>query len=104
MSLLDRLKKGKTKTVNIPDSEEKVHIRTLSVKELDAYIKAVQVPDADQVRLLLELLILAVTDENGKPQWTADDYESLRELPLKVIKHVAEEIAMFSGVAETKNA
>lgn len=98
MSLLERLKKGKTKTVNIPDSDEKVQIRSLSVRELDAYGKAIQAPEADHVRLLLDLMILAVTDAEGKPVWTADNADELRDLPLSVVKHVAEEIAAFSGV------
>jgi hypothetical protein len=97
MSLLDRLKKGKRKEITTPEGEQ-ITIRCLSVREIDAYSKAIQEPDADHVRLLLDLMILAVVDADGKPVWTADDAESLRDLPLSVVKFVAEEIAKFSGV------
>ena len=97
-TLIERLKKAKTKSVSIPDSDEKVLVRKLSARELDTYGKAVQQPDADHVGLLVGLMIKGVQNEDGSATWTDADAEALRDLPLSTIKTLAEAIAAHSGI------
>lgn len=102
-TLLDRLKKGKTKTVAIPNSEEKVQIRSLTMREMIAFEKDRGAPDADHTALMIKILALAVVDETGEQVWADADVESLSDLPLSVIKHITEEAMTYSG-ATPKNA
>jgi len=97
-TLIERLKKAKTKSVPIPDSDEKVLVRKLSAREFDAYGKAINQEGADHVGLLVGLIIKGVQNEDGSPAWSDDDADALRDLPLSTLKALAEAIAAHSGI------
>jgi hypothetical protein len=98
VNLIERLKKAKAKPISIPGTDEKVFIRPLSAREMHEYGKAVEKPDADHVGLLVGMLIQSVQDEEGNAVWKATDADAMRDLPLKTIKFLAEEIGKYSGV------
>ena len=98
MNLLNRLKNKKPKTITIPGSDETIQVRSLSVREMEAYESAVKLPDVDHIALLLKLLIVAVINADGSPAWAESDKESLRDLPLSTVRAVAEGVIEYSGI------
>ncbi len=83
--------KGARKTVTVPELGGDVMIQTITAAAAQMVTK-----DTD----LVDYVILSVITEDGKPMFSFEDREPLRQLPMKAIKGIVDEVIAFNGLSK----
>lgn len=92
--------KLKTKDIEIPDTGT-VRVRELSAVQVSNYAKQHKA-GAEEIDLLVSLVIGSVIDESGNPLFkeTEAERQEIRELPLSVLKAIADTATELAGITE----
>jgi hypothetical protein len=93
---LTRGKTRKTADVEIPDMGT-VAVRELSAAEVSQYVKRHQ-DGQDDVDSLAWLVTTSAIDDAGKPLFRPEDAAELRDMPLHVLKPIADAVAKLAGL------
>lgn len=90
--------KLKTRDIDIPDLGI-VKVRELSAAQVSAYASEAKA-GKEEIDLLASLVIGSVVDESGKPIFsdTDQDRKVVRDMPLSILKAVAETAADLAGI------
>jgi Phage tail assembly chaperone, TAC len=84
--------------VDVPEWEEKVYIRKISVRDQMQLSDETQ----DPKRLAMRILLVSISDENGNRKLTDDDLELLLDQPFPVIMPLLLEAARVNGQSESE--
>jgi hypothetical protein len=90
--------KLKVKDVEIPDMGT-VKLRELSAAQVSHYAKQHKA-GAEEIDLLTSLVIGSVIDDSGHPLFQDADAPHIREMPLHVLKAVADNAVELAGIAD----
>ncbi|MEI7294038.1 hypothetical protein WCQ02_18000 [Paraburkholderia tropica] len=91
----------KTKTVEIPELNGEIIIRTMSGHDRDAYTDLVRDRDAGSSYFAACLVVTCAVDAQGNKLFDAGDIDALRALSGPMLTNLANEIAEHCGFTAT---